>query len=436
MFADTLQLPGLAGRVTAALLGALLAPLVAAAYLLDRGDWRLRRARRLGLDGKPFDELGLDTGASDGLAAALSVARWPALWNVVRGDMALVGPRPRADSEIDPADPRAAELLAVKPGLVCSWWIQHRRRIDYGTELESDLDYARRRGLRTDLGLLARGALAALHGDGEATEARRCRILGVWTDNVSMDAAVGEVAALARREAPSQVCFVNADCLNAACRDAAYRDCLGHARLVLPDGVGVLMASRIAGHSLQQNVNGTDMFPRLCARLADEKRSIYLLGARPGIAQRVREYIEAHHPGLVVAGVHDGYFDAAAEPAVIEEVRGAHPDVLLVAMGAPRQDLWIRDHLRELGAHVAVGVGGLFDFYSFTIPRAPQWVREIGMEWAFRLITEPRRLWKRYVIGNVVFLARVALEQLHLVRYGSPESSASDTANAESTVYS
>lgn len=422
----------LAGRCTAALLVVLSAPLVALAYLMDGRAWRLCRERRLGKGGVPFDALSLAT-VPGRLAAPLE--RWPVLWNVVRGDLALVGPRARAAGELDLADPRQAGLLEVKPGLVCSWWIQKRRRIDYGSELESDLEYLRRRGPRTDLGLLVRAALAAVTGDGEAAHDARCSILGVWTDNVSMDAAIGQVTSLVQRDAPSQVCFVNADCLNAACGDGAYRECLARARLVLPDGVGVLMASRISGHSLQQNVNGTDMFPRLCAQLAQEGRRMYLLGARPGIASKVREYVEAHYPGLVVAGVHDGYFDAAHERAVIEEVRAAHPDVLLVAMGAPRQDLWIRDHLHELGAHVAIGVGGLFDFYSFTVPRAPQWVREIGMEWAFRLVTEPRRLWKRYLIGNAVFLARVALEQLHLVRYASG-SSASDTASAQSTVYS
>ena len=149
------------------------------------------------------------------------------------------------------------------------------------------------------------------------------------------------------------------------------------------------------------------MFPRLCAALEQQGLRLFLLGAKPGIAERVRAWIAAAYPHLVVCGTQHGYFTPAEEPAVLARIAAAKPDLLLVAFGAPRQDLWLAQHQAATGATVAMGVGGLFDFYSGVMPRAPQWMREIGMEWLFRFIQEPRRMWNRYFVGNAVFLGRV-----------------------------
>lgn len=419
---------GVSGQLAAAALLALLAPVLAAVWVAGRGAGvGLVRRRRLGLHGAEFDELGLEAAAPGTVPlAAFGARRWPALANVARGEMALVGPRARSTGELERSEPRHADVLDVKPGLVCSWWVQRRRGIDYGSELDSDLAYVREHGTRGDLGLMVRALAALVMGASAPATAAQSRVLGVWTDSLSMDEAVERIAGLAESGHASQVAFVNADCLNIACSNHDYRACLARARLVLPDGVGVALASRIAGHPLRQNVNGTDLFPRLCARLAARGRRMFLLGAKPGTALKVQHHVETTYPGLSVVGARDGYFDATEERAVIEQVREARADVLLVALGAPRQDLWIRDHLKQLGVSVAIGVGGLFDFYSFAVPRAPMWVRELGMEWAFRLVTEPRRLWKRYLVGNAVFLTRVALELTRLVDYAGDGAAAPD----------
>ena len=411
------QLAEIAGRLTA--LGLFVLALPGMAVLLARawrGGVRLARRSRIGQHGRAFDEIALEpVGESPALDHSVA-GPWAVLLNVIRGDMALVGPRARSPREL--GDPRLGDLLAVKPGVICSWWIRRRRGMDYGSELEADLEYVRTRGPRTDLGLLARAAAAVLYGDGVQSAAPESRVLGVRTDNLAMDAAVERIASMAAGTAANQVSFANADCLNLACRNEAYRAALASARLVLPDGVGIRLASKMTGQSIRHNVNGTDLFPLLCDRLARDGRRVFLLGGRPGIAEKVSAYIQERHPGLTVAGTRNGYFTPAEERAVVDQVRSARADVLLVAFGAPRQDVWIRDHLTELGVGVAMGVGGLFDFYSFTLPRAPVWIRELGMEWAFRLANEPRRLWRRYVIGNVVFLARVLLEASGLVQYG------------------
>jgi N-acetylglucosaminyldiphosphoundecaprenol N-acetyl-beta-D-mannosaminyltransferase len=146
--------------------------------------------------------------------------------------------------------------------------------------------------------------------------------------------------------------------------------------------------------------------------MQEQGLSLYLLGGRPGIADGVREWMAATYPGLIVVGARDGYFHPEDEPGVIEDIAGSQADVLLVAFGVPRQDLWIDHNLPDLGVRVAMGVGGLFDFYSGRIDRAPQWVREIGFEWLFRVIQEPGRMWKRYFVGNAVFLAHIYAEKL------------------------
>jgi N-acetylglucosaminyldiphosphoundecaprenol N-acetyl-beta-D-mannosaminyltransferase len=153
------------------------------------------------------------------------------------------------------------------------------------------------------------------------------------------------------------------------------------------------------------------LFPRLCAALAGTSHRVFLLGARPEVVAGVRDWIAQHHPSVTVCGSRDGYFNAAEEPQVIADIAAARADLLLVALGAPHQEKWIARCLAATGVKLAIGVGGLFDFYSGRIPRAPQWLRELGGEWLYRLYQEPRRMWRRYLVGNVVFLWRVIRER-------------------------
>lgn len=402
VFTDTLT--AAIGRITALVLFLAALPMLAVRLALGA---RLVRHARVGQGGRPFSELALEP--------ARWTARWPALLNIVAGDMALVGPRARDPGELDRGDPRTGALLSVAPGLVGTWWIHRQRGLDHGSEIEADLADVRQRGPRYDAGVLARALAAATAGDpGTAGE---LRVLGVRCDAVSMEDALERIAGFAGGVTPRQVCFANADCLNLACRHPDYRAALASAPLVLPDGTGVRLASRLAGRPIRWDVNGTDLFPHLCRRLAADGRRVFLLGAKPGVADGVRSWIAQHHPGLEVAGVEHGYFTPGEEPAVIERIRASRADVLLVAFGAPRQDVWIHEHLHELGVRVALGVGGLFDFYSFSLPRAPLWMREAGLEWSFRLWQEPGRLWRRYLIGNFTFLTRAVLEAGGMVRY-------------------
>jgi N-acetylglucosaminyldiphosphoundecaprenol N-acetyl-beta-D-mannosaminyltransferase len=201
---------------------------------------------------------------------------------------------------------------------------------------------------------------------------------------------------------------VNADCVNISCRNREYRRAVQQSDLVFADGIGVRVAGKVLGQPVRDNVNGTDLFPLLAKALEFTGKRIYLLGGQPGVAEGVAQWLAANFPGVELAGFHHGYFTTDKEAEVIEEIRTSGADLVLVAFGAPRQELWIRRNLHKLGAKVVIGVGGLLDFFSGRIPRAPRWVRKLGMEWGYRLSQEPKRLWRRYLIGNVVFLARLA----------------------------
>jgi N-acetylglucosaminyldiphosphoundecaprenol N-acetyl-beta-D-mannosaminyltransferase len=377
------------------------------------GQARATRTQRVGRGGVPFWERSLAlSGRCAWLGRWLPLRRLPALFNVLRGEMAFVGPR--AVSPDDPllARPDSPWRFAVRPGLVCLWWLRQRANIDYEDEVAADYEYIATRSPRRDMGILLRALWTLPFTPTRRTCPPRVHVLGLRIDNLSMADAVNEIVRRAEARQPTQVCFLNADCVNIACRDAEYRRTLRQSPLVLADGIGLKIAGKLLGRDIRQNVNGTDLFPRLCDALAGSGLRLFLLGARPGVAEAVARWSTKQYPRLRVVGWRDGYFSGEEEPAVLRQIAASGADVLLVAFGAPRQDVWIERNLAATGASVALGVGGLFDYYSGRIPRAPQWMRELCLEWLFRVYQEPGRLWKRYFLGNGLFLARVLGERL------------------------
>ncbi len=337
-----------------------------------------------------------------------------AVWfSVLKGDLAIVGPRPLPAAEAAMVPVSDAVRFTVRPGLVSPFGVKRQVGIAHVGESRLDRDFVYGQSLQGDLGLAARSLVTGVLGGGAARETPAVlNFFGIPILNTSMAEAVDWLMAASgpdggARHGPQQLCFVNPDCLNIAWGDAGYRGALLAAERVLPDGIGIHIGCRMQGVALKENVNGTDLFPLLCAAAAEQGRSLFLLGARPGIAAAAAASMQQRYPRLRIAGTRDGYFDAAAEPAVIEQVNASGADILLVAFGAPRQDVWLHRHRAELLPAVRMGVGGLFDFYSGRIARAPVWLRELGLEWAFRLLQEPGRMWRRYVIGNPLFLYRV-----------------------------
>ena len=244
------------------------------------------------------------------------------------------------------------------------------------------------------------------------------KLFGLNLVNSTRAQTAHSLVAMAAAGQRATVQFVNAHCVNVMRDNALYRDVLARADFLLPDGSGIAMAARIAGVELGENLNGTDLFPELCRCAAAQRQSVYLLGAKPGIAQAAAAAMRARFPGLQIVGTRDGYWTCADEPDVIAAINASGAAILLVALGVPHQEIWI-DRLRsQLSPCVALGVGGLFDYYSGAIPRAPRPFRVVGCEWMWRLMQEPQRLFTRYILGNPAFLAAATLHgwQMHRLR--------------------
>ena len=212
---------------------------------------------------------------------------------------------------------------------------------------------------------------------------------------------------------PITVNFVNAHCINVAANDKLYRESLDGSSALLPDGSGMAIASKFANVSFGENLNGTDLFPLLCEQAASKGLSIYLHGGEPGIARKTAETMQKRFPNLKIVGVTDGYSDHQDTDQLLKKIARSGADLLFVGLGVPMQEKWIAGHRDEIQVPVVLGVGGLFDYYSGKIPRAPKMVRELGMEWGWRLMQEPKRLAKRYIFGNFMFLGRALNNAWH-----------------------
>ncbi|MBN2690511.1 MAG: WecB/TagA/CpsF family glycosyltransferase [Burkholderiaceae bacterium] len=237
-------------------------------------------------------------------------------------------------------------------------------------------------------------------------------LFGLPLQNTTLALAADMLLRAAAQGQRRNVYFVNAHCVNLAAANADYDETLRAADLLFADGIGMRIAARVAGDRVRDNVNGTDLFPLLCAGAAQAGLALAFIGGKPGVAQACARNMGIAHPGLKVAYVQDGYFPAAQTDAVLHALRQSQAQLVFVAMGVPRQEQFIRRHAEALGDTVRLGVGALFDFYSGTIPRAPRVLRRLGLEWLFRLLIEPRRLFVRYVLGNPQFLARVLWRRL------------------------
>ena len=215
-------------------------------------------------------------------------------------------------------------------------------------------------------------------------------ILGVRFDSLTRQQAAQAGAALLEAPGFHYAVTPNPEFLLAAEKDASFRKILNEADLTLPDGIGVIYAARILGRPLQGRVTGIDFAGDLLARLNETGGRLYLLGAKPGVAQRAGENIQAQYPNLVLCGTHDGYFQDNA--AVAGEIAQAGPDLLFVCLGAPKQEKWMAQWGPATGARLAIGLGGVLDVYSGQVERAPEMFQKLGLEWAYRLMKEPSRV--------------------------------------------
>jgi N-acetylglucosaminyldiphosphoundecaprenol N-acetyl-beta-D-mannosaminyltransferase len=248
----------------------------------------------------------------------------------------------------------------------------------------------------------------------------RINICGIEIDQYNFDEVLERIIyhAVAQRS-PEYVVTPNAMHILNLQKDALFREIYRKAFLVVPDGVSLLWSAKFLNTPLNGRVNGTDLFEQLCAVAAEKGLKVFLLGGREGAAETAKKVLEARHPDIKIVGTHCppyGFESQSAELLLINtKIKTANPDLLFVGLGAPKQEKWIAANYQELAVPISVGIGVSFELVANMVSRAPIWMQTNGLEWLFRLIVEPSRLWKRYIIGNPLFILLVLKQRLRLL---------------------
>lgn len=241
-------------------------------------------------------------------------------------------------------------------------------------------------------------------------------LFGVRVHAVSMDEAVRHILRFVQENVPRQVATADSSMVMMAQSDSDLREIINSADMVTPDSIGILWACRRRGIAMPERVSGVDLVARLAQVSMQTGLKLYFLGAQPGVADEAAQQLQRAYPGVQIVGCHHGYFPPEAEASVVEQIREAHPDVLCVAMGIPKQEKWIDRHRKTLGVPVSIGVGGTFDVLSGRVRRAPLWMQRIGMEWLWRVAHNPRKVSKVMLLPKFAWMAIIHQQAIEVVR--------------------
>ena len=235
----------------------------------------------------------------------------------------------------------------------------------------------------------------------------RVDVLGVGFDNVTMEEAVDQAMAFLEEDGPHYVVTPNPEIIEACRADAQVMEAVNGADLVLADGIGVIKGAKMLGTPLRERTPGIEFAGCLMGKMAQRRMSLYLLGAKPGVAELAAERLAAAYPGLRIAGTHDGYF--REDGPVVEAIRKSGADVVFVCLGAPKQEFWMRKNGAATGARLLCGLGGSLDVFAGVVTRAPKFWSDHGLEWFYRLCKEPRRIGRMMKLP--LFLVHVQQEK-------------------------
>ena len=235
----------------------------------------------------------------------------------------------------------------------------------------------------------------------------RIQVLGGGFDNYTMEQAVAEGVRLMGTEGAHYAVTPNPEIVETCREDPEAAEAVNGADLVLPDGIGIIYGAKLLGTPLKGRVTGIAFAQALMEQMARGNRKLFLLGSKPGVAEQAAENLRREHPGLRIAGTHDGYFQE--DGPVVEEIRNSGADVVFVCLGAPKQEKWMRRNGEATGAHLLVGLGGCLDVFSGQVKRAPVVFQKLGLEWFHRLITHPTRIGRMMKLP--VFLVHVLEEK-------------------------
>ncbi len=247
-------------------------------------------------------------------------------------------------------------------------------------------------------------------------KATRVPLLGTEVDALSFSATLDAVVDIVERRIPTQHLAMNAAKVVLLRSDPSLRAVASECGVISADGVPIVWASRLLGHPLPGRVNGTDLMEALCGLAGVHGWSVFFFGARQDVVEKVARWAESTYPGLRIAGVRNGYFADSDNEAIVAQIAASGASILFVGFPTPKKELWLHQHLADLSVPFCMGVGGSFDVVAGKLPRAPRWMQRNGMEWLFRLIKEPKRMWKRYLVGNTRFIG-IVLSELLKERY-------------------
>jgi N-acetylglucosaminyldiphosphoundecaprenol N-acetyl-beta-D-mannosaminyltransferase len=241
----------------------------------------------------------------------------------------------------------------------------------------------------------------------------RIPFYNIFLDNLSTSELLTDVHRIFENQVSGQIVFfVNAHCFNVAQKNEAYRRALQQADYVLNDGTGIRLASWFQRIGLKENMNGTDLIPKILEYSTRLQARIYLLGGRPGVALEASRNLSRYLPDINIVGARDGFFSPEDNLKILQDITEKQVDILIVGMGVPRQEIWLSQHVEDLPTvRLAVAGGAILDFQAGRVKRAPTWMQKAGMEWFYRLSQEPRRLFMRYLYGNILFFVNLARSQ-------------------------
>ncbi len=246
--------------------------------------------------------------------------------------------------------------------------------------------------------------------------ADRSYLFGFHIDKMSLEQCVHYLDSIIRSRQKLYIVLVNAAKIVKARRDPHLARIIQEAHFVGADGVPIVWASRILRQPLPGRINGTDLMDRLIVLAAEKGHRVYFLGAKEEVIANAVDLLKETHPGLQVAGFRHGYFKTAAEEkAVVADISASGADILLVGMSTPMKEEWVRRNFKDLDVSVIHGVGGSFDILGGLTKRAPEWMQETGLEWFYRLLQEPKRMWKRYLVTNTIYVGLVMKEFIFMI---------------------
>ena len=319
----------------------------------------------------------------------------PAIYSILKNDINLVGTALKNHN-------------TIKAGFFSLWFVRQNSKMTNTTEEQCNKEYFQKVSIKEDIKILLKSFIVLIYSSQNNHFKNKIKLLDVVFDNLPIQNIINKINTTIQKNEKKSIFFVNADCLNKAYEDSEYKDILSKADIVLPDGSGINIGCNMINNPLKENLNGTDLLPHICKLSQKKGFKIYLLGAKEDTAKQMKKNLIKKYPQLQIVGTHHGYLNTKKlTNKVIKDINQKQTDILFVAMGVPNQEFFIDKYKDKLDTKVILGVGGLFDFYSNNTKRAPLFLREIGFEWIYRMIQEPQRMWKRYIIGNPKFLYRV-----------------------------